>query len=87
MSNHIADYQMVPSACAEGGHVLQCPTPHALLCTCQQCCAATAATAVDQAADGAMDVDEDDDGADFLLKDNGDDLDLRLARLEVGQHA
>jgi hypothetical protein len=34
-----------------------------------------------------MDVDEDDDGADFLLKDNGDDLDLRLARLEVGQHA
>jgi hypothetical protein len=26
--------------------------------------------------------DEDDDGTDFLLKDTGDDLDLRLARLE-----
>lgn len=34
-----------------------------------------------QAADGSMDVD--DDGGDFLLKDNGDDLDLRLERLEV----
>lgn len=29
-------------------------------------------------------MDVDDDGADFLLKDNGDDLDLRLERLEVG---
>jgi len=28
-------------------------------------------------------MDVDDDGADFLLKDNGDDLDLRLERLEV----
>lgn len=34
-----------------------------------------------------MDGDEDDDGADFLLKDNGDDLDLRLERLEVSEHA
>lgn len=30
----------------------------------------------------AVDAD-DDDGSDFLLKDNGDDLDLRLERLEV----
>lgn len=66
---------------------MYCSVQHLMLCPCQQCCAATAATAVDQAADGAMDVDEDDDGTDFLLKDNGDDLDLRLARLEVGQHA
>ena len=27
-------------------------------------------------------MEEDDDGTDFLLKDTGDDLDLRLARLE-----
>lgn len=38
-----------------------------------------------QDADGAMDVD--DDGCDFLLKDNGDDLDLRLERLEVSSSA
>lgn len=36
---------------------------------------------VEEDADGLMDVD--DDGCDFLLKDNGDDLDLRLERLEV----
>jgi hypothetical protein len=28
-------------------------------------------------------MDVDDDGSEFLLKDNGDDLDLRLERLEV----
>lgn len=44
--------------------------------TCVWCCVQGAA---DAAAEG-----EDDDGADFLLKDNGDDLDLRLERLEVG---
>lgn len=37
----------------------------------------------DDAADN-MDTDEtEDDGADFLLTDSGDDLDLRLARLEA----
>lgn len=44
----------------------------------------TATPPLCQADDGAMDVDgDDDDGGDFLLKDNGDDLDLRLERLEV----
>jgi len=32
--------------------------------------------------EGEVDGDEDQDGKDFVLKDNGDDLDLRLARLE-----
>jgi hypothetical protein len=48
------------------------------------CCLSVYTCVVCVQGDAAAGEVDDDDGADFLLKDNGDDLDLRLERLEVG---